>query len=322
MGERVLSPNALRVGFAGTPLFAARALAAIADAGFTIPVVLTRPDKPKGRGLAVEASDVAREARGRSLRVEQPPSLKAVDAATPLLQTPIDVLVVAAYGLILPQHVLAWPRHGCLNIHASMLPRWRGAAPIQRALEAGDAQSGITIMQMDAGLDTGPIVSEHPVRIEARETAGSLHAKLMAVGASAIVDALRTLEHEGRLDSRPQPEDGATYAAKVMPRDARIDWTRDATSIDRQVRAFDPVPGASATLEGAAIKVWRAEPAAVGASGAPGTIAVEGDVLVVACGKGALRISELQPGGGRRMSARAFAAGRSLHGASFSAAAS
>src|SRR5688572_6502787 len=305
----------LKVGFAGTPAFAARALDAIVGAGFTIPLVLTRPDKPKGRGLAIESSEVAREARRHGLRVEQPGSLKAVDASTALLQTPIDVLVVAAYGLILPHNVLAWPRHGCLNIHASLLPRWRGAAPIQRALEAGDRCTGITIMQMDAGLDTGPIVNDHPLPIEARDTAGTLHAKLMALGASAIVDALRTLERDGGLASRPQAEDGVTYAAKVTPRDARIDWTRDATAIDRQVRAFDPVPGAATALEGATIKVWRAEPVATSPAGAPGSIAVAGDALVVACGEGALRITELQPAGGRRMGARAFAAGRSLDGA-------
>src|SRR5688572_12151571 len=264
----------LKVGFAGTPAFAARALAAIAGAGFTIPLVLARPDKPKGRGLAVESSDVAREARRHGLRVEQPASLKAVDASTPLLQTQIDVLVVAAYGLILPHNVLAWPRHGCLNIHASLLPRWRGAAPIQRALEAGDARSGITIMQMDAGLDTGPIVTEHPLAIEARETAGGLHEKLMALGALAIVDTLRALERDGGLASKPQPEDGATYAAKVTPRDARIDWTRDARAIDRQVRAFDPVPGAVTALDGAPVKVWRAEPVEASSAAAPGSIAV------------------------------------------------
>ena len=310
----------LNVGFAGTPAFAARALAAIADAGFTIPLVLTRPDKPKGRGLAVEASDVAREARARGVRLEQPASLRTVDAATPLLAAALDVLVVAAYGLILPHNVLRWPRHGCLNIHASLLPRWRGAAPIQRALEAGDARTGITIMQMDEGLDTGPIVSEHPVDIEPRDTAGTLHAKLRDVGASAIIDALRVLEREGHIATRPQPDAGATYAAKVTPRDARIDWTRDAIAIDRQVRAFDPVPGAATMLDGATVKVWCAQPSLEHADAPPGTIVVGSDALVVACGVGTLRIAELQPSGGRRMSARAFVAGRSLReGARFDA---
>jgi methionyl-tRNA formyltransferase len=220
------------------------------------------------------------------------------------------VLVVAAYGLILPHNVLAWPRHGCLNIHASLLPRWRGAAPIQRAIEAGDARTGITIMQMDAGLDTGPIVAEHPTTIAARETGGSLHAKLLALGAASIVDALRALERDGRLVSRAQPEDGATYAAKVTVRDVRIDWRRDAASIDRQVRAFDPTPGAVTLLGDSPVKVWQAEPIDAASAVTPGAITIENDALVVACGDGALRITELQPAGGRRMSARAFAAGR------------
>ena len=302
----------LNVGFAGTPGFAARALASIAEAGFTIPLVLTRPDKPKGRGLTVETSDVAREARDRGLRLEQPPSLKAVDASTPLLATPLDVLVVAAYGLILPHNVLRWPRHGCLNIHASLLPRWRGAAPIQRAIEAGDGRSGITIMKMDEGLDTGPIVTRHPVAIGARDTSGTLHAKLMELGAGAIVDTLCRLAREGRLDAQPQPGEGATYAAKVTPRDAGIDWTRDASAIDRQVRAFDPVPGAVTLLDGVAVKVWSAEPIDARHDDPAGSITVANDSLVVACGAGVLKVTELQPAGGRRMTARAFASGRSL----------
>ena len=303
----------LTVGFAGTPAFAARALGAIADAGFTIPQVLTRPDKPKGRGLAVEASDVAREASERGLPVAKPPSLKSVDASTTVVWSPVDVLVVAAYGLILPQRVLDWPRYGCLNIHASLLPRWRGAAPIERAIEAGDTRTGISIMRMDAGLDTGPVVAEYPVPIGARETAGSLRAKLAEAGSRAIVEVLRALERDRSLPSEPQAADGVTYAAKITSRDARIDWTRDAAAIDRQIRAFDPVPGAFTALDATLVKIWRAEPATSPAPDAvAGSVAFIGDALVVACGSGALRVSELQPAGGRRMSARAFAAGRAL----------
>ena len=301
----------LRVGFAGTPAFAAIALAAIAAAGFTIPLVLTRPDKPKGRGLNVGVSDVKREAARRAIPVFQPGALKS-DAVAGLLAQPLDVLVVAAYGLILPQRVLVWPRHGCLNIHASRLPRWRGAAPIQRAIEAGDRETGVTIMQMDEGLDTGPIVDRRDVPIGARETAGSLHDKLAEAGAAAIVDVLRRLEGDRRLASTPQPAEGATYAPKIGREDARIDWSRDAQALDRQVRALDPAPGAVTSLDGIALKIWRAEPTDGAPGSPPGTIVSAPDPLVVACGRHALRVLELQPAGGKRMDARAFVAGRAL----------
>lgn len=302
----------VRVGFAGTPQFAAIALAAIAGAEFTIPLVLTRPDKPKGRGLAVVASEVKCEAARRGIQVHQPATLNSADALSGLLAQPLDVLVVAAYGLILPQHVLDWPRSGCLNIHASRLPRWRGAAPIQRAIEAGDPDSGVTIMQMDGGLDTGPIVAVRSVAIEPRETAGTLHDKLARTGAAAIVEALGRLQREDVLASSPQPPDGATYANKIGRADARIDWERDASAIDRKVRALDPAPGAITALDAVPLKVWRAEPAG-GESGAPpGTVLSSGDSLVVACGRGVLRILELQPAGGKRMDARAFASGRGV----------
>jgi methionyl-tRNA formyltransferase len=223
------------------------------------------------------------------------------------------VLVVAAYGLILPSAVLSWPRYGCLNIHASALPRWRGAAPIQRAIAAGDTLTGITIMQMDAGLDTGAMVELVPVQIDPRETAATLHDKLAAVGAAAIVDVLRRLVRDGALDATPQPATGATYAAKVERADAVIDWSGSANAIDRQIRAFDPVPGAATHFGALGVKVWRADPVA-SESGAPaGTVIATGkEGIDVACGEGALRLRELQPANGKRMAASAFAAGHAV----------
>jgi len=300
----------MRVGFAGTPEFAATALAAIVAAGFTVPLVLTRPDKPRGRGLRFEPSAVKGFALAHDLPLLQPPTLRTDDARLPVLAVPLDVLVVAAYGLLLPPPVLAWPRHGSLNIHASQLPRWRGAAPIQRALLAGDAQTGVTIMQMDAGLDTGPMIATVPVPIDARETAATLHDKLAAAGATAIVDTLTNLAAGLPLAATPQPDGGSTYAAKIERAEAAIDWRASAATIDRQIRAFDPAPGAFTAYAGGLVKLWRAE-AADGRGGAAGTIVAAGpDGLVVACGEGLLRVTELQPAGGRRMAAAAFVAGR------------
>ena len=302
----------LRVGFAGTPRFSAVALAALAGAGFTIPLVLTRPDKPKGRGLRLAPSEVKVEAGAREIPVLQPATLTDGDAVAAALAQAIDVLVVAAYGLILPQRVLDWPRAGCINIHASRLPRWRGAAPIQRAIESGDPTSGITIMQMDAGLDTGPIIEIRDMPIEPRETAGTLHDKLAEVGARAIVDVLRRLDRDGALERTPQPAQGVTHAAKIGRSDARIDWMRDAAAIDRQVRAFDPVPGAFTAHGAELVKIWRAAPVPCEARARPGTLIALDDALVIECGRGALRVEEVQPAGGRRMAATAYASGRAL----------
>ena len=303
----------LRVGFAGTPGFAATALAALADAGFTIPLVLTRPDRPKGRGLALAPSPVKVLALARGIPVQQPPTLKSPDARAAAQAVPLDVLVVAAYGLILPQAVLAWPRAGCINIHASLLPRWRGAAPIARAVEAGDRVSGVTIMQMDAGLDTGPMLARRELVLDPRETAGTLHDRIAIAGAEAIVATLRTLEREGRLAGTPQPAAGATYANKIGRDDARLDWTREAATLDRQVRAMNPVPGAWTTFGGDDVKVWRATPLPASSAAPPGTVlAVGAPGIDVACGQGALRIEMLQPAGGRRMEAAAFVAGRAI----------
>jgi methionyl-tRNA formyltransferase len=301
----------LLVAFAGTPDFAQRSLEAIAGAGFTIPLVLTRPDKPKGRGLALTASPVKVWAVARGLPVLQPATLKAPEGRDAALACPLDVLVVAAYGLILPPAVLAWPRLGCLNVHASLLPRWRGAAPIQRAIEAGDACTGVTIMQMDEGLDTGPTIAREEVPIGPRDTGGLLHDRLAEAGAVLIVDVLRRLDRDGRLAALPQPAEGATYAARITDRDARIDWARDAHAIDRQVRAFDPTPGAYTTLGGTLVKVWHAEPTPTTPAAPPGTVLAASPAGIdVACGVGTLRILELQRAGGRRVPASALVAGR------------
>jgi len=304
----------MRVGFAGTPAFAATALQAILAAGFAVPVVLTQPDRPKGRGLRVEPSPVKALATAQGLPVLQPASLKVADARAAVIAIPVDVLVVAAYGLILPPAILDWPRHGCLNIHASLLPRWRGAAPIQRALLAGDVETGVTIMQMDPGLDTGPTLDVVRIPIGARETTGTLHDRLAAAGAGAIVSVLRRLAGGEPLVATPQPAEGATYAAKIERNEAGIDWRLPAAAIERRVRAFDPAPGATTSLGGAPVKIWRAEVADVPAAGAePGdVVGATAAGIVVACGAGALRVVELQPAGGRRVSAAAFVAGRRI----------
>ncbi len=308
-----MTVGSLRVGFAGTPPFAAEALSAILAAGFAVPVVLTQPDRPQGRGLRVAPSPVKTLALAHDIPVLQPPTLRTPEGRAEVLATRIDVLVVAAYGLILPEAVLAWPLHGGINIHASHLPRWRGAAPIQRALLAGDSATGVTIMRMDAGLDTGPMIDVVPVPIAARETAGTLTTKLAAAGAAAIVAVLERLARDGALASAPQPMDGITYAAKIGRDDAALDWARSAVELDRAVRAFDPIPGAFTLFDGQPVKIWTAEPGSREAAAAPGTvIAVSPAGVDIACSEGSLRVKTLQPAGGKRMSAAAFAAGRAL----------
>jgi methionyl-tRNA formyltransferase len=311
----------LRAGFAGTPDFAAAALAALIDAGFTIPLVLTQPDRPHGRGLATAASPVKRLALAHGLVVGQPATLKDAGAREAIAAADLDVLVVAAYGLILPRAVLDLPREGCINVHASLLPRWRGAAPVARAIEAGDATTGISIMRMDEGLDTGGVLAAEAVALDAHDTAGTLTAKLAALGARMIVTTLERLAAGGMLAAAPQPAEGVTYARKVTRDEARIDWRRDAAAIGRAVRAFDPWPAAWTTLDGTAVKVWRAG-ALVDASDAgvpPGSLLrVQPPGIDVACGRGVLRVEELQAANARRMPAAAFAAGRALAGARFS----
>jgi len=305
----------MRVGFAGTPEFAARALAALHEGGYTIPLVLTQPDRPSGRGMVPSASPVKRYAQVHGLPLAQPPGLRNVDVQAQLRDVDVAVLVVAAYGLILPQAVLDWPRHGCLNIHASLLPRWRGAAPIARAIEAGDRESGITIMQMDAGLDTGPIVTAEMLPIGPRETAGALHDRLAALGARLVVDALAGLARDGALTSRSQPADGVTYAAKIERADRDVDWRASAQAIDRKVRALAPAPGALAGWDGVQTRIVAAEPVGEAAPGkTPGeVVAVSPAGIAVCCGNGTvLRLTSVQPASGRTMPAAAFAAGRGV----------
>ena len=302
----------MKVIFAGTPDFAAAALKAIAAAGFEIPLVLTQPDRPKGRGMQLAPSPVKQAALELGLRVAQPEKLRNnVESLQMLKEVDADVMVVAAYGLILPQDVLDTPKHGCLNIHASLLPRWRGAAPIQRAIEAGDAETGVCIMQMDIGLDTGDVVSEHCYAIQPTDTANEVHDALMNLGAEAIVADLQQLKAEGRLKSIKQPEEGVTYAQKLSKEEARIDWNESAAVIERKIRAFNPVPAAWVEYQGKPMKIWRAE--VVAQQGRAGEVlSCSADGLVVACGENALKITELQPSGSKRMPIAAFAAGHKI----------
>jgi methionyl-tRNA formyltransferase len=301
----------MRVIFAGTPAFAVPALHALVAAGHDVVLVLTQPDRPAGRGLRTLPGPVKAAAQQLGIPVLQPLTLKDPDTLAPLTAAGADVMVVAAYGLILPQAVLALPRHGALNIHASLLPRWRGAAPVQRALLAGDAQSGICIMQMDAGLDTGPVLLREALPIASDDTAGSLEGKLADLGARLIEAALANLA-QGALRATPQPTDGVTYARKIGKGEARIDWTRTWVEIDRQIRAFNPSPGAVSRLQGEDVKVWAAAPVPA-ASAPPGTIIrIASAGIEVACGTGALRLRELQRAGGKRLPADAFLRGHAL----------
>jgi methionyl-tRNA formyltransferase len=302
----------MRVAFAGTPEFAAVALERLHAARFTIPLVLTQPDRPAGRGMKLQASPVKAFAMAHGIPVVQPRGLRldgkyADDAAAAqeaLRAARPDVLVVAAYGLILPPWVLELPPRGAINIHASLLPRWRGAAPIHRAIEAGDDRTGITIMQMDAGLDTGDMLLAEAVDIRPDDTTASLHDRLAALGGRLVVEALE-IAACGGFTPTPQPTEGVTYAHKVDKAEAAIDWRQPAAHIERRVRAFDPFPGASTTLDGETVKLWRAK--VVPGAGEPGRVlTAEGDTLVVATGDQALRVEEVQRPGGKRMPARAF----------------
>jgi methionyl-tRNA formyltransferase len=314
----------MRVIFAGTPEFAAVALKALHDAGFEIPLVLTQPDRPAGRGMQMHASAVKQFALEHNIPVAQPISLRidgkypeiAQEAHALLKATPHDVMVVAAYGLILPLSTLEIPRLGCINIHGSLLPRWRGAAPIHRAIESGDIETGITIMQMETGLDTGPMLAIENIAIADDDSTGSLHDKLAALGGTMIVKALRQLE-QGTLPATMQPELGVTYAAKISKEEAALDFNLSAMVLDRKIRAFNPFPGAHAVLNGTVVKIWRAEnvTGVVDKSSA----AVSGVVLaanaqdgvLVACDAGAsvLRLTELQKPGGKRLPVAEFLKG-------------
>jgi methionyl-tRNA formyltransferase len=290
------------------------ALRALQAAQYTIPVVLTQPDRPHGRGLQPAASAVKVIAQAAGLPLLQPATLRDADVQRLLEVIPVDVLVVAAYGLILPPAVLAWPRFGCINIHASRLPRWRGAAPIARAIEAGDAITGVSLMQMDAGLDTGAVIEVDEVAIAPRETARSLHDKLAAAGAAALLRVLGRLDAERTLHAKPQPAEGITYAPKITREEAALDWRKPAVVLDRQVRAFDPAPGAFAMFGGQVVKIRAAEPVPAGASrAAPGTVLATGPAgLDVACSEGALRLLEVRPAGRKSMPGPAYALGHGV----------
>ena len=288
----------MKVAFAGTPEFARAALAALLAAGFEVPLVLSQPDRPAGRGQKLQMSPVKQLALAHSITVHQPERLRDPATHEPLRAAAPDVLVVAAYGLILPQAVLDIPRLGCINIHASLLPRWRGAAPIQRAIEAGDAETGITLMSVEAGLDTGPMLLKEALPITIEDNASSLHDKLAALGARLVVDGLRRYQ---QLVPVTQPTEGVTYATKIDKTEAMLDFRKPANELARRIRAFDPFPGATAVMDGTTLKLWRA--AAIDAAGVPGTVLpADGHGIIVACGQGALRLTELQKPGGKRLS--------------------
>ena len=297
----------MKLIFAGTPQFAAVALDALVTAGFDVALVLTQPDRPAGRGMRVLPSSVKARALAHQLPLAQPASLKEAEIQARLRAIGAEFMVVAAYGLILPATVLAIPRCGCINIHASLLPRWRGAAPIQRALLAGDSETGITIMQMDAGLDTGAILLQERMAISDDDTAQTLHDKLAPLGARCLIRALHELPAPHAQDAA-----AATYAEKIAKREAIVDWSRSAIDICHQIRAFNPAPGAMTTWNGIALKLWRAEPVAL-AGYTPGTIAsADAHGLVVGTGRGAVRITELQKAGAKRLAVAAFLAGSGL----------
>lgn len=313
----------MKVIFAGTPEFARVALERLLQAGFEVPLVLTQPDRPAGRGMKLQASSVKQCALEHGIPVQQPLSLRldgkypedAAAARQALLDAQADVMVVAAYGLILPQWTLDLPPHGCLNIHASLLPRWRGAAPIHRAIEAGDTHTGVTIMQMDIGLDTGDMCTIEQLPITDQDTTASLHDKLAALGGDMIVQALQALQAGGRagLTRTPQPTEGVTYAHKIEKAESWMDWRLSAQALDRRLRAFNPFPGGATQCGAETIKLWTASPEAYTGDAAPGTVlAADAQGVLVACSSGALRLTQLQRAGGKRLAAGDFLRGFEL----------
>ena len=320
----------MKIIYAGTPEFAAVALEALYAAGHDITLVLTQPDRPAGRGMQLHASPVKQCALAHGTPVAQPVSLRldgkypdvAREAHELLRNTPHDLMIVAAYGLILPRSVLDIPRLGCINIHASLLPRWRGAAPIHRAIEAGDSETGITIMQMEEGLDTGPMLLIESLPIAADDTTASLHDKLAALGGKMIVEAVRKLEL-GALPATPQPDEGANYAAKVGKEEAALDFTQPAAVLARKIRAFNPFPGASAQFATPAgdvtVKLWQAQAFAEKTGAAPGSILTANahDGVKVACGEGMLHVTELQKPGAKRLPVAEFLKGFALSDGTF-----
>lgn len=306
----------MRVVFAGTPEFALPSLDAIVENGHQLVGVLTQPDRPAGRGRRLQPSPVKQRAQALGVPVQQPDSLKDDAAFAALAALEPEVMVVVAYGMLLPPRVLELPRYGCLNVHASLLPRWRGAAPIARAILAGDNETGVTIMQMDAGLDTGPMLARRSCPIDADTDAGRLHDVLAVEGAAALVEVLARLDNG--IQAQSQDDRLATYAKRLDKAEARIDWRSDAQSIARAVRAFAPWPVAYAMLDGQPIRFWRAAPALAHAAGEPGeVIAASAKGIDIATGAGALRVQELQLPGKRRMDAAAAVNGRDWLGLRF-----
>ncbi len=300
----------MRLAFAGTPEFAERSLAALLRAGHQVSLVLTQPDRPAGRGMRPAQSAVKRLALQQEIEVFQPTTLKDRASLCRIVSAGPELLVVAAYGLILPQAMLNCVPLGALNVHASLLPRWRGAAPIQRAILAGDRESGITIMKMDAGLDTGPILAQSAILITEDDDAGTLHERLAALGAKMIVSALAAVE-SGRARFTPQSTADVTYAHKIDKSELTVDWSRPAQELARAIRAFRPSPGASSTLEDAGIKIWEAHVAQ--GSGEPGrALAASPHGIVIGCGQGSLVVTQLQRAGGRRLSAEEFLRGHAI----------
>ncbi|HEV2620824.1 MAG TPA: methionyl-tRNA formyltransferase [Frateuria sp.] len=308
----------MRVVFAGTPEFSVPCLEACRASGAQVVAVYTQPDRPAGRGRKLAPSPVKQAALAAGLPVEQPESLKPAQAQATLAGYAPDLMVVVAYGLILPRKMLAMPRLGCWNVHASLLPRWRGAAPIQRAVLAGDAETGVDLMRMEAGLDTGPVLLEKRTPILPGDTGGTLHDRLAVLGAEALAEGLRHALAGEVLAAVPQPAEGATYAHKLDKAEARLDFARPAVELERTVRAFDPWPVAEGALAGENVRIWAAQ-AIDGRHGAtPGTVLAAGrDGIDLACGEGALRITALQRAGGKRISAADYLNARpELRGAS------
>jgi methionyl-tRNA formyltransferase len=303
-------PDSLAIVFAGTPEFAVPTLQALIDSPHRVVAVYTQPDRPAGRGRKLTPSPVKQCALTHDIPVYQPASLKSADAQAELAALGADLMVVVAYGLLLPKTVLEIPRLGCVNVHASLLPRWRGAAPIQRAILAGDSETGITIMQMDEGLDTGPMLATVPCPIEPDDTAQRLHDRLASLGNKALLESIAALA-AGTAQPQPQDDSQAVYAAKLNKAEAEIDWSQSAAQIDRQVRAFNPWPVAQTHYEGQPLRIWSSELPGENSAAAPGAIvACDALGIDVATGDGVLRITECQPAGKRRMAAGDFANAR------------
>lgn len=300
-------PSGLRLAFAGTPDFAATPLKAMLDHGFSPLLVLTQPDRPAGRGRVLQASPVKQCALQKGIPVLQPESLRDPAVQSELGSLRLDLLVVVAYGLILPPEVLRIPRYGCWNIHASMLPRWRGAAPIQRAIEAGDTSSGVCIMQMAAGLDTGPVYLCSETEISPGETGGSLHNRLADMGAAALLECLGMLETGTMPEPVGQDDQHATYAAKLAKAEAKIDWNAPAVEIERRIRAFNPWPVCWAEIQGERLRVWRADVVGDSPGAPPGTVIASGaEGIEIAASGGRVRLLEVQRAGGKRMPAAEY----------------